>query len=92
MSTAVATPLSPLTLQPVQCAAVACVWLWCCCILAGVRGQLPTYALPRHLDLHSSWRPGYMSRDSPSGGRAGNRFPVLVKRLMWLCLLERLKP
>jgi hypothetical protein len=52
--------------------------LWCCCILAGVRGELPTYALPRHLDLHSSWRPGYMSRDSPSGGRAGNRLPQAV--------------
>jgi hypothetical protein len=60
----------------VLCAAVplACAGLWCCCILAGVRGQLPTYALTRHLDLHSSWRPGYIFRDSPQQ-RAGGQPP-----------------
>jgi hypothetical protein len=31
-----------------------------------------------------------MSRDSPSGRQAGNRLPVQVNRLMWLCLLTRL--
>jgi hypothetical protein len=33
------TPLLPLILQPALCAAVACIWPWCCCILAGVPVQ-----------------------------------------------------
>jgi hypothetical protein len=47
------------TLQPVLCAAMACVWLWCCCILAGVRGQLPTYAYPDGLCDDDDVGPGY---------------------------------
>jgi hypothetical protein len=53
------TPLSPFTLQPVLCVAVACVWLWCCCILVGVRGQL-RILLP-YPDTSTSTRAGVLA-------------------------------
>jgi hypothetical protein len=74
------TPLFPL--HPAACA-VCCRGLSLAVVVlhsGGGAGTAPYLCLTRarHLDLHSSWRPGYMSRDSPSGGRVGNRLPVLV--------------